>query len=216
MIKIDKNFLITSVDVYWFYQSLESINEPIINLLKTEELGKEASESFNYRSYPFLLGEKEYTIETFNNEVLLLNSEKEKWIKEIQDSYSKEMDKKLQRVKENPENYKKTEIYVSGMALADLNAFYSIDFEKYIKAWLTDFGYEVTNIFQKATVESYIKSSLDDCYWKVMSKSRVLVNDTFGFSYQYLDFYLEKCLKEDLDLIDQKFIEEERKENEKR
>ncbi len=216
MIKIDKNFLITSVDLYWFYQSLEFINEPIINLLKTEELGKEASESFNYRSYPFLLGEKEYTIETFNNEVLLLNSEKEKWIKEIQDSYSKEIDKKLQRVKENPENYKKTEIYISGMALADLNAFYGIDFEKMIRAWMTDFGYNVEKICQKATFENYIKSSIDDVYWKFISIGKVVKNETFGFTYQYLDFYLEKCLEEDLNPIDQKFIKEERKENEKR
>lgn len=101
------------------------------------------------------------------------------------------------------------------MALADLNAFYGIDFEKMIRAWMTDFGYNVEKICQKATFENYIKSSIDDVYWKFISIGKVAKNETFGFTYPYLDFYLEKCLKEDLGPIDQKFIEEEKKENER-
>ena len=219
MIKIKADYLPIAVNMLEYYHNLDHVIETILELLKKEdnvELKEGSSESCDNDSGPFLIGEKEYTFSTFKDEILLLNGERQKWIKNINDSYAKEIVEKLKKLETTPENYKKTNIYISGMALADLNAFYGIDFEKMIRAWMTDFGYNVEKICQKATFENYIKSSIDDVYWKFISIGKVAKNETFGFTYQYLDFYLEKCLEEDLNPIDQKFIKEERKENEKR
>jgi hypothetical protein len=216
MIRLNPQHLIECAELYWAQKDLYIHCRPIIEQIKNEIIAKEqigefqegSIKSIDYESYPFLIGDKEYTLKTFKEEILFLESEKEKWINEIIDSYSREIDNKIQRIIECPENFKKTNIFASGIFLNNIRALYQTNYEKYIKGWFSDFGYNVINIFQKATVENHIQSDFDNCYWKVITTEKVFINDKFGFSYRHPEFYFEKCSKTDLDSLDQQFIDQ--------